>query len=108
MKGKDTYFDEKHSSGVVKYICAMSTVFLLWISFCLYFPFAVYLSVLVLFLFGCYAIVNIAYHMFIFKECPEAYQGLLKDIDDAKKDLSLRGIHLKLDKQIPELACPPK
>jgi hypothetical protein len=43
---------------------------------------------------GIGAVLNIAYHLITFKECPEAYNELLEDIKVAKADLSRRGVNL--------------
>lgn len=37
------------------------------------------------------AALNIAYHLITFRQCPEAYQELLKDIKQAKADLAAKG-----------------
>lgn len=45
-------------------------------------------------LFGVIAVANITYHMFTFKECPKAYEELMKDIKEAKTELGKKGIKL--------------
>jgi dolichyl-phosphate mannosyltransferase polypeptide 3 len=43
-------------------------------------------------LFGVVAVANITYHMIMFKECPKAYEELMKDIKEAKTELTKKGI----------------
>lgn len=46
-------------------------------------------------LFGIIAVSNIVYHMITFKECPKAYEELMQDIKEAKRELGKKGIKLE-------------
>mmetsp|Transcript_29309 Transcript_29309/g.47310 ORF Transcript_29309/g.47310 Transcript_29309/m.47310 type:complete len:95 (-) Transcript_29309:116-400(-) len=40
--------------------------------------------------FGCYSLAQISWNLLAFREVPEAYISLLKEIDQAKKELSTK------------------
>ncbi|KAI6150856.1 dolichol-phosphate mannosyltransferase subunit 3 [Pisolithus tinctorius] len=42
--------------------------------------------------FGSYSLWSLGWGLFTFRDCPEAYRELLKEINDAKNDLSARGV----------------
>ncbi|KAG0733900.1 hypothetical protein G6F57_005813 [Rhizopus arrhizus] len=46
----------------------------------------------VLMTFGCYCLNNIGYALYTFRDCPEAYHELMSEIQQAKSDLSTKGI----------------
>lgn len=46
-------------------------------------------------IFGLAAALNIAYHMITFKECPKAFEELMKDVKEAKTELAKKGIKVQ-------------
>ncbi|KIJ12395.1 hypothetical protein PAXINDRAFT_82891 [Paxillus involutus ATCC 200175] len=42
--------------------------------------------------FGSYSLWSLGWGVFTFRDCPEAYHELLKEINDAKNDLRGRGV----------------
>ncbi|KAG1438384.1 hypothetical protein G6F56_012659 [Rhizopus delemar] len=42
--------------------------------------------------FGCYCLNNIGYALYTFRDCPEAYNELMGEIQQAKSDLSTKGL----------------
>ncbi|KAI6036665.1 dolichol-phosphate mannosyltransferase subunit 3, partial [Pisolithus microcarpus] len=42
--------------------------------------------------FGSYSLWSLGWGLFTFRDCPEAYCELLKEINDAKNDLRTRGV----------------
>ena len=44
---------------------------------------------------GIAAALNIVYHMITFKECPKAYEELMKDVKEAKVELAKKGIKVQ-------------
>ncbi|KAJ3035371.1 hypothetical protein HK097_004225 [Rhizophlyctis rosea] len=42
--------------------------------------------------FGSYSLASIGYALFTFRDCPEAHQSLLAEINAAKTDLRARGV----------------
>ncbi|KIJ64251.1 hypothetical protein HYDPIDRAFT_90699 [Hydnomerulius pinastri MD-312] len=42
--------------------------------------------------FGSYSLWSLGWGLFTFRDCPEAYHELLKEINDAKNDLRGRGV----------------
>ncbi|KAF9219841.1 dolichol-phosphate mannosyltransferase subunit 3 [Gyrodon lividus] len=42
--------------------------------------------------FGSYCLWSLGWGVFTFRDCPEAYHELLKEINDAKNDLRGRGV----------------
>ena len=43
-------------------------------------------------MFGCYALINIGYHMLTLEDCEEAHNELMKDIKEARKFLAKKGM----------------
>ena len=50
------------------------------------------LPFVVLVAFGSYSLLNIGLSLLWFRECPEAFKSLQKEIEEAKKDLGAKGI----------------
>ena len=44
--------------------------------------------------FGCYALINIGYHMIVLEDCKDAQDELLVEIERARKDLRSKGMKL--------------
>ena len=44
--------------------------------------------------FGCYALINIGYHMIVLEDCKDAQDELLREIEMARKDLRSKGMKL--------------
>ncbi|KAJ7051173.1 dolichol-phosphate mannosyltransferase subunit 3 [Mycena amicta] len=44
--------------------------------------------------FGSYSLGSLGWGLFTFRDCPEAYEELLKEISQAKDDLSSKGLSL--------------
>ncbi|CEJ01481.1 hypothetical protein RMCBS344292_15506 [Rhizopus microsporus] len=44
--------------------------------------------------FGCYCLNNIGYALYTFRDCPEAYHELMSEIQQAKSDLTSKGIQM--------------
>ncbi|KAG2110076.1 dolichol-phosphate mannosyltransferase subunit 3 [Suillus cothurnatus] len=42
--------------------------------------------------FGSYSLWSLGWGVFTFRDCPEAYQELLQEINEAKNDLRSRGV----------------
>ncbi|KAG2101779.1 dolichol-phosphate mannosyltransferase subunit 3 [Suillus cothurnatus] len=42
--------------------------------------------------FGSYSLWSLGWGVFAFRDCPEAYQELLQEINEAKNDLRSRGV----------------
>ncbi|KAJ1643830.1 hypothetical protein LPJ64_004437 [Coemansia asiatica] len=43
---------------------------------------------------GAYAFINIGYNLLVFRECPEAYQELMQEIQEAKDDLRAKNVDI--------------
>ncbi|KAI7823748.1 dolichol phosphate mannosyltransferase-like protein subunit 3 [Kickxella alabastrina] len=43
---------------------------------------------------GAYAFINIGYNLLVFRECPEAYQELMQEIQEAKDDLRTKNVDI--------------
>ncbi|KAJ2726260.1 hypothetical protein GGI07_000737 [Coemansia sp. Benny D115] len=43
---------------------------------------------------GAYAFINIGYNLLAFRECPEAYQELMQEIQEAKDDLRAKNVDI--------------
>ncbi|KAI9471745.1 hypothetical protein H4R22_000333 [Coemansia sp. RSA 1290] len=41
---------------------------------------------------GSYAFINIGYNLVFFRECPDAYQELMQEIQEAKDDLRAKNV----------------
>ncbi|EGO03046.1 hypothetical protein SERLA73DRAFT_47337 [Serpula lacrymans var. lacrymans S7.3] len=42
--------------------------------------------------FGSYSLWSLGWGLFTFRDCPEAYEELLKEINEAKNDLRTKGV----------------
>ncbi|KAI8871338.1 dolichol-phosphate mannosyltransferase subunit 3 [Ramicandelaber brevisporus] len=43
--------------------------------------------------FGAYSLASIGYALLTFRDCPDAFEELQKEISEAKSDLRAKGIH---------------